>query len=289
MTSTATWAPFACGVSYSTTTTLYDADLAAYGVPEITEAERTCETWTGSDYRLYVQDTGSSETDPAVTNDVKTSWYEYGAVRGFDAQGVQIGTAETVAADAFAFGRATAAEKQASYNDPYYGIYQNGNPEPCPNDPNAIICDGSGTYSRSPSGLSFSVATGNGMVLTRNPDAHKVGKKEHGLKRKALRALLASSDEIKRSGEGHRRFRSVTDTEETIITVDPGTELIVGQEVTHPHGKTKAKLKWKKIKRKDGAEGYVREVMEVEGEDENGNMTSYSTVVITDISFGGNP
>lgn len=125
--------------------------------------------------------------------------------------------------------------------------------------------------------------------MSRNPDADKVGKKEHSLKRKALRALLASSDEIGRSGEGYRRFRSVSDHEETIITVAPATELIVGQEVIHPSGKTKAKLKWKKIKRKDGAEGYVREMMEVEGEDENGNTTSYSTVLITDISFGGNP
>lgn len=238
---------------------------------------------------MYVQDTGSSVTDPEVANDVTTSWYEYGTTRGFDAQGVQVADATTVAADAFALGLASPEEKQASYNDPYYGIYQGAEPEPCPNDPNAIICDSGAAYSRTPAGPSFSIAGGNGVTTTRNPDAARVGRKDHGFKRKALRALLANSDEIGRSGQGHRRFRSIRGDEETIITVDPATELMVGQEVIGPHGKTRATLGWTRVKRKDGVDGYVRERMVIEGEDEKGKQTSRSTVLITDISFGGKP
>jgi len=268
-------APFACGVRYQSTNTFYDADLAAYGVPETTTTHDNCETWTGNDYRMFVQETGSTVTDPEVANDVTASWYEYGVTRGYNAQGVEIADATQVAADAFALGLATPEEKQASYNEPYYAVYSGG--QPC----GTRMCDQQ-MHNRSPSAPRASMATaGNG-----NPDAHKVGKKEHGIRRPALRALLATSDEIGRNGLGQRRFRAVRGEEETIITVDPATELMVGQEVKGPNGHTRATLRWTKIKRKNGTEGFLRQSMTVEGENGHGKQTSRSTVVITNISFG---
>ena len=267
-------APFACGLSYTSTNTFYDADLAAYGIPEVTTTHQNCETWTGNDYRLYVQETGSTVSDPEVANDVTTSWYEYGVTRGYNSQGVQIADATQVAADAFALGLATPEEKQASYNEPYYAIYSGG--EPC----GTRMCDHQQLQSRSPS------APRTNMSANGNPDAHKVGKKDHGMRRPAMRALLAASDEIGRNGVGHRRFRAVRGDQETIVTVDPATELMVGQETKGPQGHTRATLRWTKIKRKDGAEGYLRQSMTVEGENGQGNGTSRSTVVITNISFG---
>jgi hypothetical protein len=269
-------APFSCGLSYTSTNTFYDADLATYGIPEITTTHDNCETWTGSDYRLFVQETSSSVTDPEVANDVTTSWYQYGVTRGFNSAGVEIADATQVAADAFALGLASPEEKQASYNEPYYAVYSGG--EPC----GTRMCDQQQLQNRLPGAPRTSMATaGNG-----NPDAHKVGNKEHGLHRPALRALLAASDEIGRNGQGHRRFRRVRGEEETIVTVDPATELMVGQEVKGPQGHTRATMRWTKIKRKDGSEGYMRQSMTVEGENGQGKQTSRSTVVITNISFG---
>lgn len=267
-------APFSCGLSYTSTNTFYDADLAAYGIPEITTTHDNCETWTGSDYRLFVQETGSTVSDPEVANDVTTSWYEYGVTRGYNSAGVEIADATQVAADAFALGLATPEEKQASYNEPYYAVYSGG--EPC----GTRMCDQQQLQNRAPSAPRMST-TGNG-----NPDAHKVGNRDHGIRRPALRALLAASDEIGRNGQGQRRFRRVRGEEETIVTVDPATELMVGQEVKGPQGHTRATLRWTKIKRKDGASGYLRESMTVEGENGQGKQTSRSTVVITNISFG---
>lgn len=269
-------APFACGVSYTSTNTFYDADLAEYGIPEVTTTHENCETWTGNDYRLFVQETGSTVSDPEVANDVTTSWYEYGVTRGYDSQGVEIADATQVAADAFALGLATPEEKQASYNEPYYAVYSGG--EPC----GTRMCDQQQLQSLSPSGAQASMSVaGNG-----NPDAHKVGTKEHGLRRPAMRALLGASDEIGRNGLGHRRFRTIRGEQETIVTVDPATELMVGQEVKGPQGHTRATMRWMKIKRKNGTEGYMRQSMTVEGVNGHGKQTSRSTVVITNISFG---
>jgi len=279
------WAPFTCGVTFQTTTTLNDAELASYGVPEITEGHRTCETWTGNDYRLYVQETSTSTTDPEVKNDVTTTWYEYGYSKGYDANGVQVDAAQ-VAPDAFALGHATPEERQASYNDPYYAVYQGTSPEPCPNNPNAIICDTGPTPNRVPGAANRSVSPGG----SRNPYAAAVGKNEHGVRRRALRALLASSDEIGRSAGGHRRFRSVKGDEETVITVDPATELMVAQEVRGPAGKTRTRFTWAKARGTNPLQGYVRERMDVDTEDAHGRKTGHASVTITDISFaGGNP
>ncbi|HEY0038482.1 MAG TPA: hypothetical protein VGB66_17420 [Longimicrobium sp.] len=281
-TTTSTWAPFSCGVAYQSTTTLSDADLAAYGVGSITESQRTCESWTGSDYRTYIQDTGTSSTDPEVTNDVTTTWYENGQARGFDANGTEVAGAMQVASDAFALGQASPEERQASYNDPYYGIYQGVNPEPCPNNPTQIICDPA-SPNRLPNGAKLGVSPASG----RNPHAAQVGKKEHGFRRRALRALVANSDEIGRSPEGNRRFRSVKGDQETVILVDPATELMVGQEVTHPRGKSRTRFAWTRVRRAGGVDGYVRERMDVEDEDAQGRKTSHATVLITDITFNG--
>lgn len=269
-------APFACGVSYTSTNTFYDADLAAYGIPEITTTHDNCETWTGNDYRLFVQETSSSVTDPEIANDVTTSWYEYGVTRGYNSAGVEIADATQVAADAFALGLASPEEKQASYNEPYYAVYSGG--EPC----GTRMCDHQQLQNRAPAAARTNMsANGNG-----NPDAHKVGTKDHGMRRPALRALLAASDEIGRNGMGHRRFRAVRGDQETIVTVDPANELMVGQETKGPQGHTRATMRWVKIKRKNGAEGYMRQSMTVEGENGQGKQTSRSTVTITNISFG---
>ncbi len=269
-----TTSPFACGVSYTSSNTFYDADLAAYGVPEVTTTHYNCETWTGSDYRVFVQETGSTVADPEVANDVTTSLYEYGVSRGFDSQGNEVADAAQVASDAFALGLATPEEKQASYNEPYYAVYSTG--EPC----GTRMCDHQMTLQNRAPRTNMSTA-GNG-----NPDAHKVGSREHGIRRPAMRALLAASDEIGRNGVGHRRFRAVRGDEETIVTIDPATDLMVGQEVKGPNGRTRATLRWTKIKRKDGSEGYMRHSMTVEGENGQGKQTSRSTVVISNISFG---
>ncbi len=282
---------FACEVTYNTTVSVSDSDLAYYGVPELTESYRVCETWIGYDYRVHAEKTSTTEPDSEWSDDMGGVAYEYGQTTPLALGSGALDEPASVGYDGFAFGQASPEEKQASYNDPYYGVYQGTSPEPCPEDPTAIICSPASMSNRAPSGPRFSLFGRSKPGV--NPDADKVGKKEHGLKRKALRALLAASDEIGRSPEGFRRFRSMRTTragaEESIITVDPRTELIALQETRGSTGVITSQFTWNRIRGKDGRERYVRSRLDVESSMlvEGRPYTSSSTVLISDLGVAG--
>ena len=252
-----------CGVSFTVVTTMTDSAALNYGAPSQTDTAHVCETWTGSDYQIQVTQTGSSEPVSEYSEDVKTVVYANGFTTPYAADNGAMEAGSAVGATAFEFGQATSAEQQASYNDPYYGVAQDTVVADCPQDPKADVCGASaGSTSSGPSAASASTAD---IPIPR----------EHGLRRKALRALLSDKDEISPSVEGYRRFRSVVGDEETIVGVDPITELMRTQEASNPHGYVKARLFWRIENSR-----YIRHRMEIDSHKLiNGKQVASTAVV----------
>lgn len=248
-----------CGVSYTLITKMTDSAALSYGAPAQTDTAQVCETWTGSDYQVQITQTGSSEPVSEYSEDVKTVVYSSGQTTPYAADGAAMESASGVGTTAFDFGQATAAEQQASYNDPYYGVTQGSTLAGCPGNPTAIVCDGTtpATAQQRSSGVP--------SVL-----------REHNLRRRALRALMSDKDEIAPSAEGYRRFRSVAGEQETIIGIDPVTELIRTQDTNGPDGHTQAKLFWRL---ENG--GYVRHRMEIDSDEVISGKTVRTSAVVS--------
>ena len=246
-----------CGVSFTMVVTDEDAVMAQYGIPAKTDTARICETWTGNDYvvRSTVASPGAAGGDAWYDPDTASAvLYEGGTIRGYAADGGVVGDPATVGPTAFDFMYADDATRQASYDDPYYGVYSTGGDGGGCDDPTQRIC-----MSAAPvHGPSLSVA----VAPTAAADTAPARFGKHGLKRRGTRALVDASTEIGRSAEGHRRFRKVRGDTETVLTIDAQTELLVGEETRGPHGTTRAKHSWKKIK-----DGYARERTDVEDEE----------------------
>jgi len=249
----------ACAVTYNSITYNSDSETAEYGVPARTDTSAICETWTGSDYYLRSTRIGSSEPASETSEEVRTVVYSAGSTTAYLADGTPLAPAQSVGPDAFAFGQATEAERQASYNDPYYGIAQSQQPGGCPNDPTAIICT---STSQLPSSEGAFRSVGSTI-------------KEHGHRRRALKALLRDKDEVPGAPPGMRRFRSVAGDEETFIDVDNADELIRSQETKSPSSRTTAKLHWTLRGNR-----FVRERMEIDGEEVRKGRTYRSKVIV---------
>lgn len=272
-----------CGVSYTTVLTLVDDELADYEVPSLTDSARVCETWTGSDYSARITSTGSSEPASEYSDSTAAVTYEAGTTTGYTATGAPTTDgAEVIGADAFDVVQATAAERQASYDAPYYGVYSGGGGGGGGGDecldceiglrqPAANVVTAAGVPGGTPGGVADSMV---GRFV------------RHGLSRRGVRALVDDKDEIARSPLGRRRFRSMAGDEETIIEIDPATELMVAQSTSSPRGRTQATLRW--ARRRDG---WVRERLEVESvETVNGiQRRGRATVVISNLVVGGQP
>lgn len=231
-----------------------------------------CETWTGSDYQMYARDASGapvSETGP----DLKSVEYQAGQATGYANDGTNVADPTAVGADAFAFGQATPEEKQASYDDPYYAVYQ----EPTGSCGEMVACS-TLRVTRSVDGRPLPSAS------QPNPDAARVGRKEHGFKRASLRALLGNKDEIERAPNGNRRFRFVQGDEESVIEVDPKNELMVAQEARSGAMRTRTRLFWTRRGNR-----FVRERMEVDATTDPSGATTTTRAVIelSDLRVGG--
>jgi hypothetical protein len=266
-------APFACGVEYTVVATLQDDVLASYGMATLTDTSRVCGTWTGSDYRVHVEQLGSSEPPSETSDPLKTAMFSDGVASGTEVSGAPISDASYVASTAFDLGQATANEVQASYNDPYYGVYGGGG-------------GGGGGGDTCISGCDMMLrADADTADAPGNPRAKEVKRKDHGIKRTATRALVGDKDEIEKGSNGHRRFKSVDGEIETIIEVEPSTELVSAQETRTKRGVTRARLQWNKRNT-----GYVRDLMVIDAVETDGNGTvnkSRATVRILDLTVGG--
>lgn len=114
-------AGFSCELTYNVITETNDAELATYEVAVMTDTARVCQTWTGNDYNVEVTQIGSSEPATDYAEDIKTVVYQNGVTTAYDVYNNFAESQPDIGPVSFDFVAATASEKQASYEDPYYG------------------------------------------------------------------------------------------------------------------------------------------------------------------------
>jgi hypothetical protein len=121
------------------------------------------------------------------------------------------------------------------------------------------------------------------LDVAASPDTSKFRK--HGLHRAGTRALVDDMTEISASPEGHRRFHKIRNGDEVIVSIDPATELLTGEE-THGNGGRilRAKHSWKQV-----AGGYYRTRTDIEDEEQvhNRRFVNHSTIQIKGLRING--
>jgi hypothetical protein len=258
----------------------YQDDVAqSFGIPTGDEEIRVCEAWTGSDYTWSYDVLGTVESMQTVTQPVQSTSYAYGSVTGYNSSGAQVDAAMPVNGTLFDLMNADAATRQASYDDPYYGIRANGlcddpslpgcspsgggpycddpTAPGCSCDPYAIDCTRDMASATSVADRSLPLLT---FVLA-TPTADDGKYTRHGIRRRGIRALIDDSDEISRSPRGYRRFRRVSNGHTRILTIHPTLGLLVGEDDSTDDTSVSARHVWRRT-----ATGYVRERSEITSE-----------------------
>ncbi len=267
-------APFVCDVSFTEVSTISDGTLASYGTPPMTDTAEVCAKWTGSDYRVHVTQLGTSEVGEAGDS-TATVLYDAGVVSGTTRDGGTLGDATQVGATAFDFALSTPNEIAASYADPWFAVSGGGG-------------GGSGGCYPPDCYVTERSPLSDDMVSPLSPlpqaIAQRVAIKEHNVSRAALRALLGDKEEIQPGNNGHRRFSKKGADEETIIEIDPATELVVGHESHATKSHVRAKMQWEKR-----GQRFVRSTLQLTSDDSTGIIPVHSSasVRILDFKFGG--
>jgi hypothetical protein len=266
--------------------------MSQYGIPATQDTMAVCETWVGNDYTTQVAIAGSSENQLIVADTVQGLSYSGGTMVSRAADGSQVGAATGVGGSTlFDFMSADASQVQASYDNPYYGVYAPAGGDTCA--PTVLICPAAAlsiSPSATPSSASSATTGIDALTLSRaaldaaaSPDTSKFRK--HGLHRAGTRALVDDMTEIAATAQGHRRFRKVRDGEEIILSIDPATELLTGEE-THGNGGRilRAKHTWKRV-----AGGYYRTRTDVEDEEQihSRRFVNHSTIQIKGLRING--
>jgi hypothetical protein len=254
-----------CGASFTVITSETDSLMTPYGLGSEADTVNVCQTWTGSDYVWRGETVGSSEFYQTVRDAVQHTEYQNGSVTGFAGDGSQSTGPSSVGATAFDMVQADQATRDASADDPYYGVYSGGGGD--------CVTDCQQVMSRAPLAPSFGVVPGNAPQF-----------RAHGLTRRGVRALVDDMAEIARSREGHRRFRKMRGEDEVILTLDVRTELLIGEESRSPLGTSSARHTWVRT-----PTGYVRDRSDVEATDYIAGRAVRSRAVIrfVDVKIDG--
>ncbi|MEO6331913.1 MAG: hypothetical protein ABIP09_05075 [Gemmatimonadaceae bacterium] len=208
----------------------YDAGMEPYGLAESTDTATVCETWVGNDYKVYAKVIGSSDYIPGFIDEVQGADYQGGAITPFGANDAPVGPSSPVAPTAFDLMRADAALRQASYDDPYYGVRAVGT---CP-----------------------------GGVSPCQPAMQRLGEVGVGVQpvqRRGVRKLVEGAIEVARGTDLNRRFRRVKGRVETEYLIQPLTDLLVGEEHITPDSRVSTRHTWKRV-----AKGWVRDRTEIQ-------------------------
>jgi hypothetical protein len=231
-----------------------DSVMAQYGIPSVVDTFSVCATWVGTDYTVRAERTGSSEWALSVADSTASVEYGGGVVSGYGTDGSANATGTSVGETMFDFVGADATLRQASYDDPYYGVYSGGDGntcvptagQPCP------------------------------LSSTRSDGKYT----NHGLSRRGVRALVNNMTELGRGSKGERRFRGMRGRSEWIISLDPETQLFVGEEIREGGSTSKATHFWKEV-----AGGYARDRTEIEDTDEvdGRKVASRAVIAFTDV------
>src|SRR5437870_4587177 len=99
--------------------------MQSYGVAPDSSTGDYCENWRSGDYQVQVALTGSNASTFAEPDAARAVVYSGGSVEGYDASG-QYQQGDYAGASAFEYVDATSDEQQASYDNPYYGVWSGG-------------------------------------------------------------------------------------------------------------------------------------------------------------------
>lgn len=249
-----------CAAAYTMITNEDDSLMAQYGMPSVTDTVRICENWNGSDYAVNVQTLGSSENDQSIPDTIQDVAYDAGQATPYDASGNQLDPVAMVAPSSFDLVAADSALRQASYDDPYYGVRASGvcddpnssctiGPADCTEQIECTPIEGSTVASVPGVRLSVSVDRLADPVLDRR-----------GVHRRGIRMLILGADELPRTVQGYRRFRRLVGADTVTLDVHPKFGLIMRQREANADGVTDARHYWVAT-----ANGFVRERTEIDG------------------------
>ena len=207
-----------CGVTFDVITYEQDEEMAAkYQWPPQADTLEICQTWTGSDYRWAVRTIGTSERSSGTYDMARDAAYENGTL--FTAEQGSIVHTQPSQSSLFEIVNASAAQIQASYDDPYYGVVAE---EPC-----QIRACGATLRADEAS----RVMTGSEF-------------RRHGVTRRGIRALVEAMEESGVSHDGFRRFVSAGQEGIRTLLVHPQNELLMGEELVSEAVEVKARHEW---------------------------------------------
>lgn len=218
---------------------------ARWSVPADAETANVRESWTGSDYRVQVTITSSNSGEYGAPESASIVLYDAGSVVGYDANGTYQSSYAN-GGTAFDLVTASSEEVQASYDEPFYGIYGGGGG------------GGGGTCIELPCGEMVRSIPGEESVRTKPvPPGFK-----HDVTRKGVRHLLNAYEEVQASSASRRRFRRQLGNIEKVIELDRSTDLMVQEEEASPGVTTVAKHFWRRLA--DGT--YVKTRTEIQAD-----------------------
>jgi hypothetical protein len=281
-----------CDASYTLITNEDDSVMAQYGLPNIQDTSNVCESWSGSDYIAHEQDVGSADNIAGFADTVQGVGYDAGAFSCFDASGNMIDAPQTETTNSFDLLAADQALRDASFDDPFYGIRANGLcktggcplqlrlGEPAPGDSGAagpvdcggyIICGPRRSIHSGwrPRGASRTPA----MLAVTRLDSSRF--RRHGLSRGGVRALVDASEELEGTPEGDRQFRHIAGQDTVIHTLHGRYQLLVREEHRGPGGRSVAKHFWLML-----VDGFVRDHSELEDTEQLQGRTVTSRATI---------
>jgi hypothetical protein len=261
--------PSNCGALFTTTFSDDNSELAQFDIPATTQTEEVCETWTGNDYLISSTSQDASDNLAALPEDVMRVDYQGGYITAMTAGGSAVESPEPVDQSLFDFVTASSAERQASIDAPYYGIYGGGGGggEECPpGEPNCHEMQ--------------NLVAGDDQSVSQAPAPFT----RHGITRRGVRALIDDAEEQSRGPQGVRRFRVIRGGQEVIYSLDPVLQLIVGEDVNDDSTRVRTRHTWSK----SGAK-YVRTRTDVEATSvRNGHQyTDRMSVVLSNVHING--
>jgi len=234
-----------CGASFRAISNETDSLMAAYGIGTTVDTMDVCEMWGGSDYQFQAVAIGSSENLPGFTDTVQTVTYQSGYAAGYTQTGADASGPTSVGATAFDLVRADDETRQASYDDPYYGVSSH-DPSTCLQPPCAAMTVTTNIQT-SDAGKSSAPAQASLYIASDTLFS------KYGIVRKGVRALVNDSQELPPSMRGYRRFKSVNGDRTIVRSVDPLTQLLMEEEITLPDEIMRITHTWVKV-----AGGYIK-------------------------------
>jgi len=228
-----------CGASFRVISDETDSLMTAYGIGQTSDTVDVCESWTGSDYDYQVSGAGSSDNVPGFGDTVQTVTYQGGYVTGYTQSGANAADPSPVGATSFDFVNADNPTRQASFDEPYYGVSSH-DPGTCLQPPCPVMLR---AQDRPPSGSTSAPPKG----VTANIGVSDTLFSRHGLSRRGVRALVNESEEITPSTQGYRRFRATHGDMTIVRSIDPVTQLLMAEESTSSKESMNVIHKWTKV------------------------------------------